>query len=50
MYTITRSDDEVDDLLNRAAEEFDRTTDAGAEMVSRVVSWLTGSSNEDPLS
>jgi hypothetical protein len=49
-YIVTRSDEEVDDLLNRAAEEFDQTTSEAAEMIGRTVNWLTGASNEDPLS
>jgi hypothetical protein len=50
MYAIVRTDGEVDALLNRAAEEFDSTTSPAAEMVGRVVNWLTGTSDEDPLS
>lgn len=49
MYDIVRSDDEIDDLLNRAAEEFDQTTSEAAEMILRTVNWLTGASREDPL-
>jgi hypothetical protein len=47
---ITRSTEEIDNLLNRAAEEFDQTTSEAAEMVGRTVNWLTGASDEDPLS
>ena len=50
MYNIVRSDEEVNDLLNRAAEEFDETTSPAAAATFRTVNWLTGASDEDPLS
>jgi hypothetical protein len=50
MYLITRSDAEIDELLNRAAAAFDDTTDPAAETVGRTVNWLTGVTDEDPLS
>jgi hypothetical protein len=50
VYYIVRSDEEVNDLLNRAAEEFDQTTSQAAEATFRTVNWLTGASDEDPLS
>ena len=48
-YRIVRSDDEVYDLLNRAAEEFEQTTSQAAEAVTRTVNWLTIEGTEDPL-
>ena len=49
-YRIVRSDEEVDGLLNRAAEEFEETTSPAADTLTRTVNWLTGNSDEDPLS
>lgn len=49
MYHIVRSDEEIDDLSNRAVEEFDRTTSEAAEMCFRTINWLTGATDEDPL-
>lgn len=50
MYRITRTDEEISDLLNRAADEFDLTMNASADAIIATVNWLTGASDQDPMS
>jgi len=48
MYAITRSETEINDLLNRAAEKEDEG-DTTAITVRSTLEWLFGDTDGDPL-
>ena len=53
MYEITRSEDEINDVLNKASEQIDSGTKwpgmSYEEGVRNAIYWLTGFDDEHPM-
>lgn len=47
-YVIARSEEEINDLLNEAAESFDQTTSSYAEGAMDMARWLTNADADKP--